>query len=771
MQTRNLPSWFPLGILAAAIVLLFYRLFLGETFFWGLPSLQFHPWRWLAFEQLSDSHIPFWNPYNGGGAPLLANYQSAILYPPNWLYLFIPSPRTMSIIALLHVFWAGIGMWHLTGKLELNTLGRGISVLCFALGSYTLGRLGSFPTSNTTSWIPWLFWACLRVMEHQRLQDMGILGLITGVQLLAGHAQTSWYAFVALGLFAWWYVLWPLRPSGRRVQIEALTRSIVGLLLGAGIASWQLAITAEFLQQSHRAGGVDFATLTNLSYAPLRILTMIMPHLFGTPADGSYLTPGKGVYFEDAAYIGFLPLVSAIFAMIGWIKWRKFLPHHTAFRSVPFWTFLSLSGLVLALGRFTPLYRFLYDYIPTFDNFREPVRWLIWPAFGLSIMAGIGVHNWNRSQLTLFWTRLAAAGGGSVALVALASTVLLDIDSDVLSVLAKALMALGCWIIGTAILTLTQPTRSLNNKATRWQVAVLIFVAADLSWAVIGLNPTITDDFYDRDFSISEPQGRLYWFEDYHEEVKFEEYFDLSDYRRATDRWTQIRTSLLPNLNILDRIEVFNNFDPLQPAVHTQYIELIEATANQSTNLLRAASVGEVYGAIQPTGWQQEQPYVSKAPETPPTAWMVSEVIWVENEDTAIEYMLDPNWDPEQTAILIADDTLPPTSMNTTFSTPPEVEIVSEQPNKQQYEVISEEGGYLVVANTWYPGWKVSVDGERVPLYQANLAFRGVYIPPGGADVTFSYTPRRTGISLTLSIVSLFLTVALIAWGAFQENR
>ncbi len=770
MQSRKLPGWFPLGILAAAIILLFYRLLLGETLFWGLPSLQFHPWRWLAFEQLSDSEIPFWNPYNGGGAPLLANYQSAILYPPNWLYLIFPSPRMMSVIALLHVFWAGLGMWHLTGKLELSTLGRGISLLCYALGSYTLGRLGSFPTSNTASWIPWLFWACLRVMEHQRLQDVGILGLITGIQLLAGHAQTSWYAFVALGLFAWWYVLWPLRPSGRRVQIEAMTMTVVGLLLGAGIASWQLAMTLEFLQESHRAGGVDYVTLTNLSYAPLRILTMLTPHLFGTPADGSYLTPDKGIYFEDAAYIGFLPLISAIFAVLGWIKWRKFLPHHMAFRSVPFWTFLSISGLILALGRFGPFYRVLYDYVPTFDNFREPVRWLIWSAFGLSIMAGIGIHNWSRSQRALFWTRLSAAGGAGIVVVALAGTTFISGDTKVLNVLAKALMALGCWIVGAAVLTLVQPAPSISGRATRWQAAVLIFVAADLSWAVIGLNPTVPNDFYERDFSISQPQGRLYWFEDYEDDMKFGKYFDLSDYRRASDRWTQIRTSLLPNLNILDRISVFNNFDPLQPAVHTQYVELIEKTGENSAALLRAAGVGEVYGPIQPEGWRQEQEHVAIAPTTPPTVWMVSDVIWVQDVDAAAEQIMSPTWNPEQTVVLIAQDA-PPPNTNNTFITTPDVRVISERPNTRQYEVISEQGGFLVVANTYYPGWKVSVDGERATLYQANLAFQAVYIPPGGAEVRFSYTPRRTGISLTLSVVSLFLTIALIAWGAFQENQ
>ncbi len=769
MQRRDLSVWIPLAILVAAVVVLFYRILIGEVLFWGLPSLQFYPWRWLVIEQLRDGQLPFWNPYNGGGTPLLANYQSAVLYPPNWLYFLIPGPRMMGLIALLHIVWAGLGMWHLTNKLGLSNFGRGVSLLCYALGSYTLGRLGSFPTAATAAWIPWLFWAGLRLWEHRRVLDVGILGLVTGLQLLAGHAQTSWYSFLALGLFALWYAIAVLRFSGWRTQFEALALSVMGMLLGAGIAVWQFLMTAEFLEQSHRAGGVSYESLTNLSYAPLRILTMFLPHLFGTPADGSYLTPDQGVYFEDAAYIGFVPLLATFFAVAGWYKWRNFLAHHAAFRTVPFWVFLSLTGFVLATGRYGPVYHFLYDYVPTFDNFREPVRWLIWPAFGLSILAGIGVQNWSRNQRAFFWTRLAATGAVAIIGVSLAASALLkNIDTDILNVLTTALITVGCWIIGAAALTLTQPTSSIKTPVTRWQAAVLLFIAVDLVWAVVGLNPTVPDDFYDRDLSISRPQSRLYWFEDYEQEVKFERYFNLSDYRPATDRWSDVRTSLLPNLNILDRITLFNNFDPLQPAVHRQYVELIEQTGEQSSSLLRGAAVGQVYGTVQPEGWQSGQgQHIYVAPQPSPQAWMVSEFEWVDNQQAAIDRLLSGDWNPEQLVVLQKGKT--PEIEEPTF-TQADVLIVTERPNERRYRITCDGAGFLVVANTWYPGWKVKVDGESVQLYQANVAFQAVYIPAGGADVRFTYTPRHTGISVIVSILAIFLTVALIAWGLFQEQ-
>src|SRR5215216_2838296 len=121
----------PLLILAAALALVFYRLLMGEVFFWGLPSLQFYPWREYAFDLLRAGQLPLWNPFNGAGAPLFANYQSSLLYPLSWVGFFLPLANTMSIVAVLHLFIAGWGMWRFTGELGFSSLGRGVSALAF----------------------------------------------------------------------------------------------------------------------------------------------------------------------------------------------------------------------------------------------------------------------------------------------------------------------------------------------------------------------------------------------------------------------------------------------------------------------------------------------------------------------------------------------------------------------------------------------------------------------------------------------------------------
>ncbi len=774
MNRRGIARWFPLLLLGMLLSVFFAPLLLGmRSLFWGLPTLQFYPWREFAFEEIHAGRIPFLNPYNGAGAPLLANYQSAIFYPPNWLHLLLPDVYAMNLIAVLHILGAGYGMYKFTGLLGINNLGRGVSTLAYAFAGYGIARMASFPTADAVAWLGWLFWSVTLVLEKRSFSAMGSLGLVAAMLLLAGHAQTAFYAFLAAACYTLWYVLGQPRP----LRLKMLSFAAGGILLGVGIASTQLLFTAELLSESQRSGGVDYEELTNLSFAPLRIFVLVMPNFFGSSVDGSYLTPDSGVYFEDMIYIGILPLIAAFAALFGWLQRRTLLEHWSSYRTVPFWAGITTLGFIFALGKYTALYRPLYDYVPTFDAFREPVRWMIWPVFAMSVLAGIGAQNWGRSQRIFFWTRLTAAAGIGFAVISLIvsqfNTTPTD-ETETLRVLTEAVVAFGCWLAGCAFLTLAQPDETWNMSSKRWEMAVLLFVAADLAWAAQGLNPTVPDQFF-RDASVTQPSGRLYWYEDYEETVKFDSTFDLADYRVATDNWPYVRSSLLPNLNMLDEISLFNNFDPLVPRYYARYVELIEQTESDGADLLQAAAIGQVYGEIQPHGWETVQGEIpsAKSPEMPPLAWLVPQAIQAENDSAAESALLDPAWNPAQEVILSSDtrgDSLVLEAADPPFEKIDFFEVVSDTPTEKKYRVVIDGGGYLVLATAWYPGWRVEIDGESQELYRANLAFMAVEIPAGGGEVTFRYFPTISLIGLSVTFISLVVCIGLIALGLFRQE-
>jgi len=55
------------------------------------PIFEYYSWRHYARERIRAGEVPLWNPYELGGNVLLANSQSAVLYPPNLLLYVLPS--------------------------------------------------------------------------------------------------------------------------------------------------------------------------------------------------------------------------------------------------------------------------------------------------------------------------------------------------------------------------------------------------------------------------------------------------------------------------------------------------------------------------------------------------------------------------------------------------------------------------------------------------------------------------------------------------------
>jgi hypothetical protein len=260
-------------------------------------------------------------------------------------------------------------------------------------------------------------------------------------------------------------------------------------------------------------------------------------------------------------------------------------------------------------------------------------------------------------------------------------------------------------------------------------------------------------------------QRRIYWFDDYERAATFgsdddpriEGYFDVTDYRIATQKWREVRASRLPNINMLDRVPSLNNNDPLLPSHHSQYIDLIEELGEDAGNLLRAAGVTQVYGQV-PDGWQGENPAAAPYTGVVRMAWLVPDGVWLDSDEETKDALRDPAWNPVQTVILAGesdeahDDSL----------AGGEVAVLESKPTERRYRVTADGAGYLVIAETWYPGWTATVNGRKATLYRADLAFQAVRVFSGESGITLSYKPRYWASSVAASVLSLGVILALI---------
>ncbi len=384
--------------------------------------------------------------------------------------------------------------------------------------------------------------------------------------------------------------------ASQQTRSRDLVRTLVIVtlagLLGAGLAAPQLVPTFDLLSKSSRSNGLDYDWTVNFSYSLARALTLLIPNLYGTPADGSYIT--EGVYFEDAAYIGLLPLLGAGAAGLQWLRMRRSSDVYRATSMVPFWMLMAMVSFLIALGKNGFLFPLLYRYVPGFTSFQAPVRWLIVTVFALCTLAGTGVSaGWHKGRWTVFWSRLTLAGGiGMVMTVALVAPRLVPDDLPAVHVMSRSLMMFGLLLSASAALTLLQP-RSSNGWRAVWQALVLVFIAADLFVAFRGLNPTVPSEFFEQVPTRQQPAALLYMPEDMERHLKFEQYFPPNDYRVAVERWRELRESLLPNLNMLDQVPMVNNFDPIVTQAYTDSVVVIEegVSANSQRQIVAVGSM------------------------------------------------------------------------------------------------------------------------------------------------------------------------------------
>jgi hypothetical protein len=89
------------------------------------------------------------------------------------------------------------------------------------------------------------------------------------------------------------------------------------------------------------------------------------------------------------------------------------------------------------------------------------------------------------------------------------------------------------------------------------------------------------------------------------------------------------------------------------------------------------------------------------------------------------------------------------------------LEIETANPNYVCINVESYRGGWLVLSDTWYPGWQVRVDGSKEEIHRANYLFRAVWVKPGEHLVEFRYFPLSVVVGALLSISTLLV---LLGW-------
>jgi hypothetical protein len=95
---------------------------------------------------------------------------------------------------------------------------------------------------------------------------------------------------------------------------------------------------------------------------------------------------------------------------------------------------------------------------------------------------------------------------------------------------------------------------------------------------------------------------------------------------------------------------------------------------------------------------------------------------------------------------------------------------VRREADRVTVQVEKSEGGILTLSDTYYPGWRVFVNGVEKPLLRTYTTLRAVLIGPGTQSIEFVYHPKTFTRLFWLSNCTLVLLLLVVLWVFMLER-
>ena len=362
---------------------------------------EFVAWRAYLADSLRSGHIPLWNPYTYGGQPFLGGFESAVLYPPNLIFVIMPLGPALNFSVFLHLILLGWGMQRWSTQRGQSPLAAGLAGFIVPLSGAVFPHVYAGHLSNlcTMAWAPWIFLGLERGARGD-LRGWFLASAGICLQILAGHVQYVFYTAIAAGLHALVLVIAGAKTPGLarwRPLLGVTVVYVAAALLGAGQLFTSYAASADSIRQQK----LDYAFAAMFGFPPENFLTLIAPGFFGSIDQPLYW--GRCYFWEMSLFVGTASLLLLAVALADRTRRRQG------------WLDLAVAIplLVLALGVHTPLFDLLYNYAPGFGHFRSWSKFIFQATLFLVLIIASGadaVLRGEQSDRRIAWAGIILGG-------------------------------------------------------------------------------------------------------------------------------------------------------------------------------------------------------------------------------------------------------------------------------------------------------------------------------------------------------------------------
>jgi hypothetical protein len=706
---------------------------------------QIYPWKTFVIESFKNGAFPLWNPYNFSGTPILANFQSGVFYPLNFLYFLFPQIWAWSSLVILQPLLALLFTFFYARRIGISRTGSFFASFSFAFSSFMSVWLEYNTIGHVILWLP-LVLLSLEKLFYKKTAIWSLI-LVTSLSssLFAGHIQIFAYLFTFALIYSF-------------ARLKKISFFLISLfILSLGIGGIQLIPGIELIMQSARSAHAYDVIIHKVLLQSWQLIMIFVPDFFGNQATRNYWI--QDTYMGDVIYLGLVPL---FFITLTFFNKKDFF--------IKFFTVTAVALFIMIT--LNPLTELIYKVnLPLISASSSNLLVFI-ICFSLSILCGFGIDIFmkNKDSLKEYLKMLTPL---------MLTFLLLWIVVLVLPKLHWFLwennlsISLHNLIYSTIILVIALVLFLLiliSNKLKHVIIVLLLLLSIFDLWRFFQkFNPFSPSVF-------TFPQNSM---------------FEFIKKNNGINRFWGYGSAAV-SANFATEFSLFSpeGYDPLYPK---RYGEFIQASGNgkihtEFTDQTRsdgviAQNLGELKvldllgvryvldrienGSTQKiftidrfslvyeqNGWK-----IFENKKALPRILLADSYTIFINKNDFENVFFDPSFNPAKTILLEEKPDGFETGKDTKLG---EAKLISYLPNEINIDVNTDTNKLLFLSDTYYPGWKAYVDEKETEIYRADYTFRAIVVPQGHHLIKFSYDPLSFKIGYIISFLSIGLLVIIL---------
>jgi hypothetical protein len=744
---------------------------------WDSKNQFYAFFRFLA-GAIHEGSTPFWNPYHYAGHPSIADPQSLIFSPPFLVWaLFDPTPSLFAFdfIVFAHLLVGGLALGAYGQRHGWPAAASVLAASIFMLGGVVAGRMNHVGIITAFGLFPLAF--LLLAVALDRRSFLAALGFAAVAVIIAlGRTQTPLLLCFVLVVLALRHIM--NQPAPVRFAWSRLPVFLVMAVTGIALMAVPLLLTAQFAAFSNRPA-IDLQNALLSSWYPVNAANFLVPNVFGSlqtaflgdwgPGHGT--RPGLDGTDRAFNYLFAGSLTALLILWHGLAGGRLWVSGRRVMAAV------AAGAVIYALGRYTPVFPWLFEHVPGISQFRRPVGGLFVAILAFAYLAGHLLSDYVRYGLPRVRWQAAVAlllalvglfgwaiqfsslsGNGAKAAWTIAATLPVYLGLIALLVLARAPRArLAAATLAVAFtageLVLTNAASSLNAEP-RSNYAFL----EQPSGRDAQIIATLTRAMKRQSVGAIRPRVEIVGLGGPWQNAAMVYGFE------ATNGYNPLRIGSYDRL-VAPGESPYTVFHRRFPASFASYscdlsraLGLEYIVLDRPIELMPHLSQWQTIETIMdgPSAW------IYRLPQAEPRV-ALSSVVRVADADAFVDAGRFPA--PGRAEVMVDDDdeltqsyaSASPTQMIAPASSrspaapapalraiagpPGSARITSWKPDRVEIAVDARNTAVLTLHEPWYPGWEVEVDGVAKPLLRTDILFRGVEVPAGASRVVFTYRP------------------------------